>query len=198
MTALPKYRYTLEEYIQLDKNSEDRYEFFEGDVFAMSGGSIEHSQIASNINRALGNRLAGRPCRVLTSDTRLKVASARPYRYPDVVVVCGKLVTEESHGQVMLVNPQLIVEVLSASTEAYDRGEKFRAYQSIESFREYLLIAQNKAYITHYVRQPDGAWLREDIEGLERSVTLPTLECVVPFDEIYDQIEFPPEEPAPF
>jgi len=195
MTALPKYRYTLEEYVELDKNSEDRHEFFDGEVFAMSGGSIEHSQIASNINRALGNRLEGRPCRVLTSDTRLKVPAARPYRYPDVVVVCGKLVTEEFHGQVMLVNPLLIVEVLSSSTEAYDRGDKFYAYQSIESFREYLLISQSKPYVTHYIRQPDGNWLREDIEGLERSVTLPALECSIPFGEIYYQIDFPPAQP---
>ena len=194
MTALPKRKYTLEEYIELDKNSEERYEYFDGEVVCMSGGSIEHSTIAINVAGTLREGLKGRPCRVLSSDVRLKVPKAFPYRYPDVVVVCGQLLVEKIQGQVMLVNPLLIVEVLSPSTEAYDRGRKFTAYQSIESFQEYLLVAQDRPYVTRYVRQTDGQWLRSDVEGLDRAVKLESLDIALPLREIYLLVDFPPPE----
>jgi len=108
--------------------------------------------------------------------------------------VCGQLLVEKIQGQVMLVNPLLIVEVLSPSTEAYDRGRKFTAYQSIESFQEYLLVAQDRPYVTRYVRQTDGQWLRSDVEGLDRAVKLESLDIALPLSEIYLLVDFPPPE----
>jgi Uma2 family endonuclease len=190
MTALPKQRYTLEEYIELEKSSEERYEYFDGEVFAMAGGSINHGRIMRNIIRDLENKLAGGDCEVLPSDVRIKVPKAFPYRYPDVVVVCGELVVEKIQGQEMLVNPVLIVEVLSPTTEAYDHNAKFIAYQSIESFREYLLIAQDRPQVTQYVRQPSGKWLRSDVEGLDGALHLESLNLPLTLGEIYRRVEF--------
>ena len=197
MNAIPKHRYTLEEYIELDKNSEERYEYFDGEVFALAGGNIEHATISANLVRALGNRLAGRHCRALTSDVRVKVPAAFPYRYPDVSVVCGEPVIESNLGQEMLVNPILLVEVLSSSTAAYDHGDKFSAYQSIASFREYLLISQERPHVVQYVRQPDNRWLRAEISGLAGLLTLESLDITLPLSEIYEQVNFPSPDSEP-
>lgn len=197
MNAIPKHRYTLEEYIELDKNSEERYEYFDGEVFALAGGNIEHGTISANVVRALGNRLAGRHCRALTSDVRVKVPAAFPYRYPDVSVVCGEPVIESNLGQEMLVNPILLVEVLSSSTAAYDHGDKFSAYQSIASFREYLLISQERPHVVQYVRQPDNRWLRAEISGLAGLLTLESLDITLPLSEIYEQVNFPSPDSEP-
>nr|MDQ3012659.1 Uma2 family endonuclease [Acidobacteriota bacterium] len=167
MSAVPRLKFTIEEYIEFDKNNEGRWEYFGGEVFDMAGGSLEHNQISSNLARSLGNKLEDRGCRTLPADMRIKVPKALPYRYPDVVVVCGDPIIEKLQGQAMLVNPLLIVEVLSPTSEGYDYGAKFTYYQSVESFREYLLVAQDRPHITHYVRQADDQWLRSDIEGME-------------------------------
>jgi Uma2 family endonuclease len=190
MSAIPKRRYTMEEYIEIDKYSEERYEYFAGEILDMAGASLDHNQIVSNLILSLGNNLAKRPCRVLPADMRIKVPKALPYRYPDVVVVCGEPVIEAIHGMEMLINPSLIIEVLSPTTEAYDRGDKFHAYQSVESFQEYLLVSQDKPYVTRYVRQPEGAWLRSDIEGIESEIKLSSLGFAISLGEIYRSIDF--------
>lgn len=190
MTAIPKQRYTIEEYFELERGSAERYEYFDGEVVAMSGGSINHSLIASNIMVALGNRLRERACRVLTSDVRLKTPKAFPYRYPDVAVVCDTPEVETVQGFEMLVNPVLIVEVLSPSTASYDHDEKFRIYQSIPSFREYLIVAQDSPRVTHYLRQGDGFWLRKDFEGMAVELSLASLGCTLPLAEIYRLVVF--------
>lgn len=190
MSAIPKRRYTLEEYFELDKSSEERYEFFDGEVVAMTGARLSHNRIASNLIAGIRSRLGEQSCEVLPADMRIKAPKAPPYRYADVVVVCGPLITEDIGGLEALVNPHLIVEILSPNTEAYDRGAKFLAYQSIESFQEYLLIAQDRPYVTHYERQPDGHWLRADIEGLESEVILSSFDCVISLRDIYANVEF--------
>ncbi len=194
MSAIPKHKLTIEEYIEFDKNTEGRWEYFDGEVVDMAGGSLNHNRIASNISRNLGNQLEDKECIALPGDMRLKVPKALPYRYPDVVVVCGEPIIETIQGQEMLVNPLLIVEVLSASTKAYDFDLKFTAYQSIQSFREYLLVAQDRAHVTQYVRQPDEQWLRRDIEGMENVVRLASVDCELTFNEIYRLVKFPPAE----
>jgi Uma2 family endonuclease len=190
MMALPKKHYTLEEYIALEKHSEERYEFFDGAVFAMVGGSANHSRIITNVIRHLQNKLEGKPCETFPSDMRLKVPAAYPYRYPDVSVVCGEPIIEDLQGQHMLVNPVLIIEVLSPSTAAYDLGDKFSAYQSIESFCEYLLIAQERPHVIQYVRQPGSKWLRSEINGLEATLTLESLELTLSLRDIYQRVDF--------
>jgi Uma2 family endonuclease len=194
MSAVPKTRYTVEEYIELLKNSDERFEYFDGEVISMAGGKIVHGDIATNIVRHLGNRLADRPCKVSGGDVALKVPTAPPFRFPDASVVCGERVIDEFQGIEMLVNPRLIVEVLSPTTEAYDRGAKFLAYQSIESFQEYLLVAQDRPHVTHYTRQQRGKWLRSDIIGLNSEIKLESLNVTLPLAEIYWQITFPTSE----
>ena len=189
MAAIPNQRCTLEEYIELDKNSEERLEYFDGEVVSMSGGSLSHNRITINVITGLHSRSATRECAVFPADMRLKVPKAPPYRYADVVVVCGSPIIEKIQGLDVLVNPTLLVEILSESTEGYDRGNKFLAYQSIASFEEYLLIAQDRPYVTHYLRQPDGQWLRSDIEGLEGELKVVTLGQSISLREIYVNVE---------
>jgi len=194
MSTIPKRRYTLEQYIELDKNSAARYEYFDGVVVDMAGGSLNHNRITRNIMHSLENKLVGHGCAVLPSDMRIKVPKAFPYRYSDAVVVCGEPIIEEIQGQEMLINPLVIIEVLSPNTEAYDRGAKFSAYQSIASFQEYLLIAQERPHITQYVRQPGGKWLRSEVEGLEETLKLESVDCTLALSEVYRQVHFQPVE----
>lgn len=194
MSALPKTRYTIEEYIELLKNSDERFEYFDGEVVSMAGGKIAHGDIVSNIVRHLGNRLADRPCRVSGGDTAIKVPLAWPFRFPDASVTCGERVVEEFRGIDLVVNPLLIVEVLSPSTEIYDReGSSWPISQS--KVFKMLLVAQDRPHVTQYVRQPGGKWLRADIIGLESEVRLESLGVTLPLTEIYWQIAFP--APAP-
>lgn len=193
MTAQPKRKYTVEEYIELYKNSEERFEYFDGEIISMASGKISHSGIAANILRQIGNLMANRSCQVLGGDAAIKTTRAYPFRLPDVSVVCDEPIIEEFQGVEMLVNPLLICEVLSPSTASYDRGEKFMVYQAIESFQEYLLVEQDRPYVTRYVRQPDRQWLRADIIGLESEVRLESLGVSLALSEIYRMIKFPAE-----
>lgn len=193
MVAVPKERFTLEEYIEFDKNSEERWEYFNGSIVSMSGGTLVHNQISANLLTGLRHDALAQGCQVLPADMRIKVPKALPYRYADIVVVCGPPVVEKVQGLDVLVNPSLIIEILSPSTEAYNRGQKFVSYKSIESFREYLLVAQDRPSITHYVRQSDGNWLRTDIEGLDSEIELVTISCKMSLREIYALVDFPPD-----
>lgn len=194
MSALPKSKYTIEQYIELEKSSEERYEYFDGEVFAMAGRSLAHLRIGKNIARHLENRLEGKPCEAFPFDMRIKVPAAPPYRYPDVTVVCGEPIMENFQGLSMLVNPLVMIEVLSPSTKEYDKDGKFIAYQSIASFQEYLLVAQDVAHVTRYVRQADNQWVRSDFIGLDSSVELKSLGVTLPLSEIYQAVTFPPPE----
>lgn len=196
MIPAPKKKYTVEEYIELLKSSDERFEYFDGELFSMAAGKFEHSKIASNIGRSLGNLLLDRQCDVLGGDMAVKTVRAFPFRLPDVTVVCGDPVIEKMQGIDTLVNPLLIVEVLSQSTGAYDHGEKFIAYQAIESFQEYLLVEQHRPHVTRYVRRTDGQWLRGDFIGLDAVVRLESLGVVLPLSEIYRMVKFPSAESA--
>jgi Uma2 family endonuclease len=191
-----KRKYTVEEYIELLKNSEERFEYFDGEIFSMAAGKITRGGITSNLIYALRDKLSDRPCQVFGGDVALKTTRAYPFRLPDVSVVCGEPVTEDFQGIEMLVNPLLICEVLSPTTASYDREEKFMVYQGVESFQEYLLVEQDRPHVTRYVRQPDGQWLRADIIGLESAVRLETLGVELQLSEIYRMIKFPTEAEA--
>lgn len=191
MIPAPKKKYTVEEYIELLKNSDERFEYFDGEIVSMAAGKISHGGIVANIVRSLGNLLLDRPCQVFGGDTAIKTVKAYPFRLPDVSVICGELEIEELSGIEVLVNPLLIVEVLSKSTEAYDHNEKFIVYQTIESFQEYLVVEHHRPHVTRYVRQPDNQWLRGDFISLDSSVKLESLGVVLPLSEIYRMIKFP-------
>jgi len=192
MSAHLKHRYTLEEYFDLELSENARYEYWNGEVFCMSGMSEEHDQIEGNIYLALRLALRERGCRVFTANMRIQVPSLPPYRYADASALYGQAVFEEIGGVDTLTNPTFIVEVLSDSTEAYDRGDKFTHYKSIPSFREYLLVAQHRPHITQYVKQDDGSWSYCEVNDLAASVHLPSVDCVMGLNEVYQDVTFPP------
>ena len=158
--------YTLEEYAELEKASEERLEYFEGSVWSMAGASIDHETIVSNLHFALRTKLSGRDCRVFLSKTRVKVPIYPPYRYPDLSALFGEIQSEDFYGLEVLVNPSLIVEVLSPSTEAFDLSYKFTYYKSIESFREYLLGSQNRPHVVLYTKQSADVWEQREFNSL--------------------------------
>ena len=190
MAANPERRYTLEEYLELDRTSEERLEFWDGEVFCMSGGSEAHVEIESNLVAFLKPQLRERGCRAFTAEMRIKVPSAPPYRYADFSALCGKAEFEKIGGVDTLVNPQLIVEVLSPSTEAYDRVDKFTHYKSIPTLREYLLVAQHRPHVTRLFRQDDGTWIHTEVNELEATLTLGSLGCELPLGEVYRGVSF--------
>lgn len=192
MTPLKKPRpsYTLEEYAELEKNSEERLEFFEGNVWSMAGASPKHEDIVINTATELKNKLRGRGCKVFGSNLRVKVPIYQPYRYPDVTALCESPIYENFYGLDVLVNPSLIVEVLSPSTEAFDLNEKFTYYKSIESLTEYLLIAQDFPHVVLYTKQDEEVWLHREYNDLSATVFLSSLDCEISLAEIYLDIEF--------
>jgi Uma2 family endonuclease len=197
MTALPKRKYTLEEYFELDKNAEGNFEYFDGEIFEMSGVSPEHATIEVNLISKLNPVAGKRGCRVFPANLRIKVPVLPTYRYPDLSVVCGETVFEEIQGLQCLVNPILIVEVLSESTEFYDRGEKYRQYKSIESFREYLLVSQTAEFITLFQKHNERFWLQSDYVAGE-TLHLNTLDLDLQVDEVYQGVEIKPQITDPY
>jgi Uma2 family endonuclease len=194
MSTQPKHRYTLEEYLAIERESEVKYEYWDGEIFAMSGGTFPHDRIMGNSFNLLSAKLLGRDCCVFTNNMQIKVPAAPPYRYGDGSVVCGNVEVEKFNGADLLVNPVLIIEVLSPRTEAYDRGDKFTYYRSIPSFREYLLIAQHGPHITHYVKSDTGKWDYEETNDLSGSIYLPTIDCTIALGDIYRNVEFRKDE----
>ena len=176
---------SAEEYLERERAAtQERHEYIDGWVIRVSGASIEHNFIVSNLNRELGNQLRETDCRVTANDLRVAFPSLDKYAYPDVVAFCGEPELEEEHLD-MLYNPTLIVEVLSPTTEDYDHGKKFSRYRRIDTLQEYLLVAQDAPHVEHYVRQDDGSWRLTDTDGLDATITLPSIEAELPLDEVY-------------
>lgn len=195
MTAQPLPKLTPQDYLTIERQSESKSEYWDGKVFAMAGASETHNLIALNVGAELRVQLKERPCKVYLSDMRVRIPRTKRYVYPDVVAVCGKPQFEDEHHDTLL-NPTLIVEVLSSLTEAYDRGVKSAQYRKIEALQEYLLIAQDRPAIEHYVRHEGGPfWLFSEASGLEASLELPSIACRLALAEVYDKVEIPPESP---
>ncbi len=195
MSAVPKQKYTLEEYFELDRNSEERWEYRDGEIFSMSGVSKEHNQIEINSIYQFRRGLEGRRCHLFAANMRIKVPSFPPYRYGDVSALCGTPQFEKIGGVDVLTNPALIIEVLSTSTEAYDRGDKFTNYKSIPTLSEYLLIAQHRPHVSQFIKQPDSSWLNLEFNALEDALKVVTLECELKLSEIYQDVTFPAATP---
>lgn len=179
---------TPDEYLALERRAEYKNEYFDGEVFAMVGASRKHNLINTNVVSELHRQLRGKPCEVYPSDMRVRIPSANVYTYPDAVVVCGEPRFEDAEVDTLL-NPTVIVEVLSRSTASYDRTVKFGLYRTLESLAEYLLIAQNDFRVEHYVRQPDGRWTLTDIRAPEASVELDSIQCSPLLRDIYEKVE---------
>jgi Uma2 family endonuclease len=196
MTASPQQPLlSEEEYLTLERASSVKHEYHAGAIFAMSGVSEAHNLIASNVNASLHAQLRGRGCRVYPSDMRLKVLATGLHPYPDLTIVCGPPEFTNPARRDTLVNPVVIIDILSPSTERYDRGEKFQHYRTIPTLREYLLIAQDRARIEQYVRQADGLWLLAEAVGAAATLALPALQCALRLADVYEQVELPAQPP---
>jgi Uma2 family endonuclease len=187
----PVHPLTEAEYLQIERRAEFKSEFYDGEMFAMAGGTLRHSLIGTNLAGEFGNRLQGKSCIAFNADLRIKVEATGLYTYPDLSVICGdpRFVDDE---QDTVMNPTLLAEVLSDSTEAYDRGRKFEHYRQISSLREYLLVSQHEPRIEHFIRQPDNNWLLREAVGLEATLSLPALEITIALGEVFAQVKFPP------
>lgn len=188
MTALPKPIYVADEYLALEKNADYRSQFYYGEIFAMAGASRKHNSIAGNVYANIHFQLRHRDCEIYQSDMRVKVCEDF-YTYPDVVVVCGKPAIEKKHGENLL-NPIILIEVLSPSTEKFDRGEKARLYRLMPSLKEYVLISQDKAHIEHFVRQENGGWLMTEIYESSDALQLQSIDCAVNLQDVYAKVDF--------
>ena len=186
-TLISSQKMTLEEYLEFDYNAEGRYEYFDGEVIEMSGGSPEHSLLGNRVGRLLGNQIESKGCSVFNSEVQIKVPAKFPYCYADVSALCGQPIYENVGNQRLLVNPTIIVEVLSPSTEKYDRDLKFKAYKSIESLREYLLISQEQRFVTLYTKHNERFWFQSQYVESE-TLKLESLDCELSVDEMYQGI----------
>jgi len=190
MSAAPKRRLTIEEYFAIEREAPFKSEFFDGEVFAMAGATSHHNIIKSNIEGELYGRLKGGPCRTMSSDQRVKVDRTGLVAYPDIVIYCGKL-EFAVEDQDTICNPVAIIEVLSPSTEKYNRGMKFRNYQLIPSFKEYILVDQDEAVCERFIRQEDGSWALVSFVGLESELAFTSVEARIPLKDIYAGVTFP-------
>ena len=193
MSALPERIWTTEDYLAYERDSQQRHEYLSGKIYAMAGASANHNLIVGNAIASLHAQLRKRPCTVYPSDMRLKVSQTGLYTYPDISVVRGEPQFEDDQNDTLL-NPVVIIEVLSPSTETYDRGKKFQHYRTLESLREYLLIAQDTYDVEHYVRQENDQWLLSDINRGDASLILVSIQCTLTLADLYEKVAFEPDQ----
>ena len=192
MAVQPKHFVTEAEYLALERDSLVKHEYYDGEIFAMSGATEARNLIASNVVAALHGQLRRRPCRVYGSDMRVKVLRTGLNTYPDVSIVCGEpRFTNDTRDTI--VNPVLLIEVLSPSTERYDRGMKSQNYRTIDTLQDYILIAQDDHRIEHYSRQEGGRWLLSEVAGIEATLAITSLQCQLTLEDVYEKVEFVPE-----
>ena len=186
-------RITPQEYLIRERQASIKSEFYQGEIFAMGGGSANHSLIAANFVGEARNSLKGRPCAVFNSDLRVQVQSTGLYAYPDATIVCGELLFDDDHRDTLL-NPTVIVEVLSDSTEKYDRGKKSNHYRQIASLKELILIAQDRSHVERFTRQANGDWLFHEQKELTADFELKSLGISIAISELYRGVKFEPIE----
>jgi Uma2 family endonuclease len=189
MSSYPANYISPEEYLAFERNASNKNEYFDGEVFAMSGASPEHVLIVTNVVAEFRQQLKPRPCTVYSTDLRIKVSPTGLYTYPDVVVLCGEAKFDDAQKDTLL-NPTLIIEVLSDSTKDYDRGGKFEHYRTLESLLEYILIAQDKPHVEQFVKQADKRWLLSETNNVSDTIYLPSIDCSLALVEIYDKVKF--------
>ena len=187
MSSVPKTFITPEEYLAIDRKAQVKNEYFAGQIIAFAEASKEHNLIVANIIAGLHRQLVDRQCNVYPSDMRVRITKTGAYAYPDVVVTCGEERFDEGTNDILL-NPTVLIEVLSETTAGYDRGEKFENYRRIESLREYLLIAQEPYRADQYIRQNDLQWLLTEIDGRDGVVILDSIKCKLTLKEIYAKV----------
>lgn len=189
MSSNPNAYTTPAEYLVFERASETKHEYIDGEIIAMSGAKAAHNLVKEGIAGALYPQLRRRPCYLFTSDQRVALGRGALYTYPDVVVTCGEPQYQDAELDTLL-NPTLIAEVLSPSTEAYDRGEKFNRYRQIETLQEYVLVAQDQPRIEHFLRQPSGKWLYTAAVSLETVLELSSIGCTLALADVYEKVTF--------
>lgn len=197
MSAVAQRRFTPEEYLSMEREAEYKSEYLDGHIYAMAGASREHNLIVASLLREIGIQIKGRLCEAYPSDMRVQVHDRNFYfyTYPDVMVTCGEPVLSDEKMDT-LTNPTVLFEVLSPSTEGYDRGRKFELYRKIGSLQEYVLVAQDRAFVEHYVRS-GSKWELSDISGLDDALQLESIKCELALRDIYDKVDFPAEVAEP-
>ncbi len=177
------------EFLAFERASDEKHEYRDGEIVAMCGARRAHNKISTNVSGLIWQHLKGKECESYTSDMRVWVPKSRLYFYPDIVVVCGEpeFIDDEFDT---LTNPLLLIEILSESTESYDRGLKFKNYRSIDSLREYVLISQTSANIEKYVKHGDGFWMLSEASGLDDTITLESIDCPLSLADVYDKVDF--------
>ncbi|MFO0890054.1 MAG: Uma2 family endonuclease [Isosphaeraceae bacterium] len=196
MSTAEESKYTPAEYLAFERNSPIRHEYHRGELFAMTGASREHNLISLNLGREISGQLIDRPCEAYVSDMRVQVEATGLYTYPDVVVVCGQPEFEDKQVDTLL-NPTVVFEVLSESTEAYDLGVKFGNYRRIRSLREYVLVSQDRMMVERFARR-GGEWVLTDYSQPDQSLELDSIGCKVVLERIYAKVQFPEKaRPAP-
>jgi Uma2 family endonuclease len=191
MSALTERRFTPEEYLSLERSAAYKSQYVAGEIFAMAGAQPWHVKLVGNIVTGLNLRFRGKPCDVFFSDLRVRVKKGELWTYPDVVALCGKSDFDLEADPQSLLNPQVIFEVLSPSTEAFDRGDKFARYRQIESFKEYVLVSSDRMRVEHFVRGQRGEWTFQEYNLPTDRLPLTNLECELPLAEIYDKVALP-------
>ena len=187
MSVHPKPRLSAEDYLAWERRQETRHEYFDGETDAMTGASREHNLVCGNTFSALHAQLRGRPCKVYNNEMRVKVSETGMYTYPDIVAACAEPQFEDSEVDTLL-NPVLIIEVLSDSTEQYDRGAKFRHYRTLPSLRDYLLVAQTECRVEHDVREASNSWLLTDYRSLDDRIDLASVGCGLLLRDMYERV----------
>jgi Uma2 family endonuclease len=192
MQAQSRHTLTPEEYLAIERSAEYKSEYYNGEMFAMAGASPVHTRIVTNLVSSLDTMLMDRDCDVHSNDLRVRIREEGhflKFTYPDVIVVCGKAVYDEADSDT-LTNPTVIFEVLSESTEHYDRGRKFEHYRRLESLQEYILISQSRCQIERYQRRSDGAWVLHELLDLDQTLELESIRCTIPLRRVYRRVEF--------
>lgn len=187
MSTHPKAFLSPEEYIEIERHAEIRSEYYQGETFAIAGASEAHSILADNLVVAFRLKLRGSPCRAYSRDMRVRVSATGLYTYPDLVIACGERKFLDENRDTLL-NPTLIVEILSPTTEAYDRGRKFSHYRTLESLQEYLLVSQDRVQVECFQRQSAGQWLLTAASRLEDVICLDSVGCTIPLADIYEDV----------
>jgi len=189
MSAQPKTLLSPEEYLEQERRAEYKSEYLVGEIFALAGASRRHALIVTNLIGELGQQLRGKPCEVYSGDLRLRVTPTGLYTYPDVMLVCADVQFADDQKDTVL-NPVVLIEVLSESTSDYDRGRKFEYYRTLPSLSEYLTVAQDKPHIEHWTRQQEDSGILAELNDLSQTVRLASIDCVLPLKEIYDKIDW--------
>lgn len=186
---MPRFKLTPEEYLAIERTSPTKHEFLDGEVFEKAGASEPHGVIVVNLAASLHEQFRGRPCRTYVNDMRIKVTETGLYTYPDVAAICGEPALEDGHRDTLL-NPFVIFEVLSPSTEAYDRGKKFAHYRRVASLTDYVLVSQDIMRVEHYTRQSGGLWTFVEHGRADDVLQLKSIDCRIRIAEVYDKVDF--------